>query len=132
MFSNIFQNYLKHKFCFIVACGASIRWSHTCLLHFSFGIKLPQLCYAIHVMTNNTQLSLTVELQVYSAYLEESSMEKNTYSPESIIPSSSAASNSSRMVVELAHITTTETKKIQFLFEKHYGIKNIMGCMHTN
>lgn len=43
-------------------------------------------------------------------YLEDSSMEKNTYSPESTIPSSSAASNISRMVVELAHITTTEIK----------------------
>lgn len=38
-------------------------------------------------------------------------MEKNTYSPESTIPSSSAASNISRMVVALAHITTTEIKK---------------------
>lgn len=38
-------------------------------------------------------------------------MEKNTYSPESTIPSSSAASSISRMVVELAHITTTEIEK---------------------
>jgi len=52
-----------------------------------------------------------VKLRVRSAHLEESSMEKNTYSPESTIPSSSAASSISRMVVELAHITTTEIKK---------------------
>lgn len=44
-------------------------------------------------------------------YLDESSMEKNTYSPESTIPSCSAAKRISLMVVELAHITTTETKE---------------------
>lgn len=44
-------------------------------------------------------------------YLDESSMEKNTYSPESTIPSCSAAKSISLMVVELAHITTTETKE---------------------
>lgn len=38
-------------------------------------------------------------------------MEKNTYSPESTIPNSSAASSISRIVVELAHITTTATDK---------------------
>lgn len=47
--------------------------------------------------------------KVYSTHLDESSIEKNTYSPESTIPSSSAASNISRMVVEFAHMTTTET-----------------------
>lgn len=54
---------------------------------------------------------MTTKLQVYFTHLEESSIEKNTYSPESTIPSFSAASNISRMVVELAHITTTEIKK---------------------
>ena len=44
-------------------------------------------------------------------YLDESSMEKNTYSPESTIPSCSAAKSISLMVVELAHITTTETNE---------------------
>lgn len=43
----------------------------------------------------------------FTAYLEDNSMEKNTYSPESTIPSSSAARRISRIVVVLAHITTT-------------------------
>lgn len=44
------------------------------------------------------------------SYLLVSSIEKKTYSPESTIPSSSAASSISLIVVALAHITTTETR----------------------
>jgi hypothetical protein len=46
-------------------------------------------------------------------YLVVSSIEKKTYSPESTIPSSKAARRISRIVVELAHITTTETEKVR-------------------
>lgn len=64
----------------------------------------------------------TLSTYTTHAYLDESSMEKNTYSPESTMPSSSAASRISLMVVELAHITTTETKA-KLLSLPSYNIK---------
>lgn len=50
------------------------------------------------------------------SYLVTKSIEKKTYSPESTMPISSATSRISRIVVELAHITITESIFFFFLF----------------